>query len=80
MGQLTDRRWWEAAGTRAIRTTAQTAFSLIGTNAIGMTDVDWPAVASAAALAAVLSLLMSIASLPEAEGGEACEGRHARGE
>ena len=57
--------WIKAALVRAIRTMAQTAAALIGTNGIGITDVDWPAVASASALAGVLSILTSIAGLPE---------------
>lgn len=57
--------WIKAALVRAIRTMAQTAVALIGTNGIGITDVDWLAVASAAALAGVLSILTSIAGLPE---------------
>lgn len=57
--------WIKAALVRAIKTAAQTAVALIGTNAIGITGVDWVAVASAAALAAVVSLLTSIAGIPE---------------
>ena len=58
--------FWRAAGIRAIRTAAQTAVALIGTNAIGVTGVDWVGVASGAALAAVTSVLTSIATgLPE---------------
>ena len=68
--------WVKAALIRAIKTAAQTAVALIGTNAIGITGVDWVAVASAAALAAVVSLLTSIAGIPEVSGGKSpLEGR-----
>ena len=68
--------WIKAALVRAIKTAAQTAVALIGTNAIGITGVDWVAVASAAALAAVVSLLTSIAGIPEVGGGKSpLEGR-----
>ena len=68
--------WIKAALVRAIKTAAQTAVALIGTNAIGITGVDWVAVASAAALAAVVSLLTSIAGIPEVrEGKSPLEGR-----
>lgn len=62
--------WIKAALVRAIKTAAQTAVALIGTNAIGITAVDWAAVASAAALAAVVSLLTSVAGLPEVDSGK----------
>ncbi len=60
-------RWLKAAGVRAIKTIAQTAVALIGTNAIGITEVDWIGVASGAALAGVVSLLTSLAGIPEVE-------------
>lgn len=60
-------RWWKAAGLRAIRTFFQTFVSVIGTNALILSDVKWPVVISAAALAAVLSLATSLAGLPELE-------------
>lgn len=60
-------KWIKAAGIRAIKTVAQTAVALIGTNAIGITEVDWIGVASGAALAGVVSLLTSLAGIPEVE-------------
>jgi len=61
------KKWWKAAGIRAIKTVAQTAAATIGTSA-AMGDVNWLMVASSAALAGVLSLLTSVAGLPEVEG------------
>ena len=61
------RNWWRAAGIRAVRTVAQAAVAAIGTTAM-LSGVDWLVVASTALLAGVLSLLTSIAGLPEVEG------------
>ena len=58
-------RWFKAAGIRAIKTVAQTAVALIGTNAIGVTDVDWVGVASGAVLSGIVSMLTSLAGIPE---------------
>ena len=58
------KKWWKAAGVRAIKTIAQTAVAMIGTSVV-IAEVDWVMVASASALAGVLSLLTSIAGLPE---------------
>ena len=57
-------KWWKDAGIRAIKTVAQTAVATIGTSAI-LSEVNWLVVASASALAGILSLLTSIAGLPE---------------
>jgi hypothetical protein len=59
--------WLKAAGIRAIKTAAQTAAALIGTGAVGFTDLDWLRIASVSGVSAVLSLLTSLAGLPEAE-------------
>lgn len=59
--------WIKAAGVRAIKTVAQTAVATIGTSAV-MGAVDWVMVGSASLLAGILSLLTSIAGLPELKG------------
>lgn len=61
-----DKKWLKAAGVRAIKTIAQTAVATIGTSAV-MGDVDWLMVASASILAGILSVLTSIAGLPEVQ-------------
>ena len=60
------KKWWKAAGIRAIKTVAQTAAATIGTSA-AIGDVNWLMVGSASLLAGVLSLLTSVAGLPEVE-------------
>ncbi len=57
-------RWIKAAGVRALKTVAQTAVATIGTTAV-MSEVNWQMVGSASLLAGVLSLLTSLAGLPE---------------
>lgn len=58
------KKWLEAAAVRAIKTVAQTAIATIG-SAVALGGVDWMLVASASALAGILSLLTSVAGLPE---------------
>ena len=57
--------WIKAAGVRAIKTIAQTALATIGTTAVVLTDVNWWVVLSASLMAGVLSVLTSLAGLPE---------------
>ena len=59
-------RWLRAAGVRAVRTVAQTAAASIGSAAV-LDEVKWPVVLSASILAGILSLLTSVAGLPELE-------------
>ena len=54
----------DSALRRAVKTVAQSAVALIGTEAVGVTDIDWVGLASASALAGVLSLLLSVANAP----------------
>lgn len=67
------KSWIKAAGIRAIKTVAQTAAATIGTSAV-IGDVNWIMVASASALAGILSLLTSVAGLPEVSAGETSRG------
>lgn len=64
MNKTNWKNWLKAAGIRAVKTVAQTAIATIGTSAV-ISSVDWVVVASASALAGILSLLTSIAGLPE---------------
>lgn len=62
------KSWLKAAGVRAVKTVAQTAAATIGTSAL-LSQVDWRMVISASILAGVLSLLTSVAGLPEVSDG-----------
>ena len=68
MEKLLSKKWWKAAGTRAIKTAAQTA---LGFFVAGMTfsDVDWMTAASVVGMATLASLLTSLAGLPETKEG-----------
>lgn len=64
------KRWLKAAGIRALKTFCQTAIATIGTGAV-LSDVNWITVVSASILAGILSILTSLAGLPEVEAGYA---------
>jgi len=59
------KNWLKAAGVRTAKTVAETALAIIGTNTIGITDVNWVGVFSAAALSAVITVLTCVKGLPE---------------
>ena len=58
-------KWLKAAGVRTVKTMAETALAIIGTNTIGITEVDLVGVASACALSGVITVLTCIKGLPE---------------
>lgn len=64
---ITNKAWWYAALIRAARTLAQVAVATIGTSAL-ISEINWIVVGSAAGVAAILSLLTSLAGLPEVAG------------
>lgn len=66
-------KWMKAAGIRAIKTMAQTAVAVIGTGAV-ISAVDWQMVASSAVVAGIVSVLTSIAGIPEVESVTEVEG------
>lgn len=57
--------WVKAAGVRTVKTMAETALAIIGTNAVGITEVDWVGVISACALSGVITVLTCVKGLPE---------------
>ena len=63
------KKWIKASAIRAVKTMAQTAVATIGTSAV-MGDVNWLMVASASALSGIISILTSVAGIPEVEGKE----------
>ena len=60
------KAWWKAAAVRSVKTICQTAVATIGSSAV-LSAVDWKVVASASVLAGILSLLTSVAGLPEVD-------------
>lgn len=63
---MTDlKKWLKAAGIRVVKTIAETALAVIGTNAVGITDVDWIGLLSACLLSGIITLLTCIKGLPE---------------
>lgn len=62
--------WLKAAGIRSIKTVAQTAVGMLSGEMMGILEADWLAVASVAAMAGVVSLLTSVAGLPELDSGK----------
>ena len=66
MKTLRSKKWWKAAGVRAVKTMAQTAIAAIGASTM-ITETNWVMVASATVMAGVLSILTSVAGLPEVE-------------
>ena len=59
-------KWWKAAGIRSLKTFCQTAVATIGTSAV-LSEINWLTVGSASVVAALLSLLTSVAGLPEVD-------------
>lgn len=64
------KNWIKAAGIRAVKTFAQAAVSMLSGDMLGIMEVDWIAVLSVSAMAAVVSLLTSVAGLPELKSGQ----------
>ena len=64
------KRWWKAAGVRAIKTAAQFGVVLIGSDMVNIVTLDWPYILGCMASGAVVSLLTSLAGLPELEDKE----------
>lgn len=60
--------WLKIVAIKTVKTMAETAIAVIGTNAVGITDVEWLGVLSAVALSGVVTILFNIKSIPESEG------------
>ena len=75
MAELTSKTFWADVGVRAIRTMAQTAVGVISSGAV-LSDVDWIQVASASALAGLVSVLMSLDRIGTAQSGAASQDEH----
>lgn len=61
-------KWLKSVGIKTLKTMAETAIAVIGTNAVGITEVDWLGVLSAVALSGVVTILFNIKNIPESEG------------
>jgi len=66
MDKLTSKAWWNAAGTRCIKTMAQTFIAVVGSSTI-IAQVDWRVLLSSVVMAGILSLVTSLAGLPEVD-------------
>lgn len=64
-GDITMKEWLKSVGIKTIKTMAETALAVIGTNAIGITDVDWLGVGSAMLLSGIVTILFNIKSIKE---------------
>lgn len=62
------KQWLKKVYIRVLKTMAETAIAVIGTNAVGITDVDWLGVGSAVLLSGVITILFNIKEIPESEG------------
>lgn len=62
------KKWFKVLGIRVLKTMAETALAVIGTNAVGITEVDWLGVGSAVLLSGIITILFNIKSIPESEG------------
>lgn len=67
--QVFTKEWWKAAAIRALKTVAQTAVSMMTVGQL-FTEVDWLGIASISAVAGIISILTSLAGLPEVDDGE----------
>ena len=72
-----NKEFWKAAGVRALKTVCQTAIAMIGT-AVVMSEVNWAIVGSASLLAGILSILTSLAGIPEVDDGASPLARNAK--
>lgn len=72
------KEWLKAAGIRAAKTAAQVGVVLIGSDVVNIVSLDWPYILGCMAAAAVLSMLTSIAGIPEANDGASPIGQHAK--
>jgi hypothetical protein len=61
------KKWIKSVAIKTVKTMAETAIAVIGTNAVGITDVDWIGVGSAMLLSGVVTILFNIKSIPESE-------------